>query len=346
MRTPAVVLAAIAACSLASTAGSLPFEPQTAPRWTPSHTGVATRLRGISAVSDRVVWASGSNGTIIRTDDGGASWKGLTVPGAESLDFRDIDAVDAKTAYVLSIGAGDASRIYKTTDAGATWILQYRNQEPNAFFDAMAFRDPRTGFAFSDSVSGRLVVIRTIDGGATWTPVTSGLPPALEGEGAYAASGSNVAVHGRSVWIATTASRVIRTTDDGRTWSAAATAIPTGTSAGIFSIAFEDGKRGIVVGGDYKKENEAVDNAAVSNDGGASWSLVRGLSGFRSAVTFLPSRRGAAIAVGPSGADYSTDGGHTWRTIDGPGFHTLSIAPRGRRAWAAGERGAVGRLEF
>jgi photosystem II stability/assembly factor-like uncharacterized protein len=346
MRVHALALVALAASGLVVDARPALYPKQPAPRWTSSQTGVAARLRGISAASDRVVWASGSNGTIVRTEDGGGSWNQLTVPDAGKLDFRDIDAVDSRTAYVLSIGAGDASRIYKTTNAGATWTLQFRNDDPKAFFDAMAFRDERTGYAFSDSVDGRLVVMRTTDGGANWRRVAEGLPPALDGEGAYAASGTNVAIHERNVWIATTGSRVIRTTDDGRTWTVATTALPTGTSAGIFSIAFLDGRRGLVVGGDYKKENEAGDNAAMSADGGSSWTLVKGLGGFRSAVAFVPSRRDTVVAVGPSGSDISTDGGLTWRPIDGPGFHTVSVAPRGRSAWAAGEKGSVARLDF
>jgi photosystem II stability/assembly factor-like uncharacterized protein len=339
----AIVLLAALEAGTGSLSGSILQQPGR--KWIPVSTGVTARLRGVSAVSDRVIWASGSNGTIIRTEDGGATWTPLAVGDAEKLDFRDIDAIDARTAYALSIGPGDASRIYKTSDGGATWRLQFRNSDPNAFFDAMAFRDAGTGFALSDSVGGQLVVIRTTDGGATWTRV-EGLPPAREGEGAYAASGTNVAVIDEHVWLATTASRVIRSTDGGRTWAAAVTPLPTGASAGIFSIAFRDARHGLIVGGDYKKEADATDNAAISTDGGASWTLVKGLGGFRSAAAFLPSRGGVAIAVGPSGSDISPDGGRTWQPIEGPGFHTLSVAPRSRSAWAAGEKGLVARLGF
>jgi photosystem II stability/assembly factor-like uncharacterized protein len=345
VRTPLAAVVLVAALHSAADRNGQPGG-QGAPRWTPTPTGVAARLRGISAVSDRVVWASGSAGTVIRTDNGGASWQTLSVPDGQQLDFRDIDAVDDRTAYVLSIGSGDASRIYKTTDAGKTWVLQFRNDDAKAFYDAMAFRDARHGYALSDSVDGRLVILKTANGGATWRRLTGGLPPALDGEGAYAASGTNLAVRDRMVWLATSAARVIRSTDDGRTWTAAATPLPTGTSAGIFSIAFRDREHGLVVGGDYRKEHAAVDNAAVSADGGASWALVRGLGGFRSAVAFIPSRRNIAVAVGPSGTDYSLDGGRTWRPIEGPGFHTVSAAPRSGRAWAAGETGTLARLDF
>ena len=294
----------------------------------------------------RALLLGGTGGTVIRTGDGGATWSRLEIPDSASLDFRDIDAVDERTAYALSIGEGDASRIYKTSDAGRTWTLQFRNDNPRAFFDAMTFRDARTGFAFSDSVDGRMIVLTTTDGGTHWSQISSGLPRALEGEGAFAASGTNIALGRRQIWIATSKSRVVRSTDNGRTWSVANTPLPGSASAGIFSIAFADDERGIVVGGDYKVESGAVDNAAITVDGGQTWTRATGLRGFRSAVAFIPSRPGTAIAVGPSGADYSTDAGRTWASIDGPGFHTLAVAKGTRTAWAAGEKGIVGRIAF
>ena len=317
--------------------------------WTPVSTGVTARLRGLSAVSPRVVWASGTGGTVIRTEDGGATWTRSTIAETEALDFRDIDAVDERTAYVLSIGDGNASRIYKTTDAGRTWTLQFRNTDKQAFYDAMAFRDARHGFAFSDSVDGRLVIIRTEDGGEHWSHIDGGLPPALENEGAFAASGTNIAISGDRIWIATSKSRVLRSVDHGRTWSAVGTPVPAGPSAGLFSIAFASRDRGIVVGGDYKVESAAVDNAAITADGGQTWTVVKGLGGFRSAVGYLAATSGApeiVIAVGPTGSDYSKDGGKTWATLSGPGFHTLSVVSTSRIVWAAGENGSIASATF
>jgi photosystem II stability/assembly factor-like uncharacterized protein len=337
-----------AVAALLLTAAPLAFglaaAAQPAPQWTMHPTGVSARLRGISAASERVVWASGTAGTVLRTADGGRSWQSLQVPDAAKLDFRDIDAIDERIAYVLSIGPGDASRIYKTTDAGASWTLQFRNEDPKAFFDAAAFVDARHGFALSDSVDGRFVLMRTTDGNA-WTRVPPGdLPAALEGEGAFAASGTNVTMLRDSVWFATTHARVVRSTDRGRSWSVASAPLPSSASAGIFSIAFRDPRRGIVVGGDYKNERGAGGTCAMSEDGGATWREITGLGGFRSAVAFVPARGRTAVAVGPSGSDYSQDDGRTWRAIDGPGFHTLTV-PRGSpTVWAAGENGAVGRL--
>ena len=325
------------------------LQPAPEVRWTPLSSGVTARLRGVSAFDDRTVWASGAEGTILRSEDGGATWARRTIPGTAKLDFRDVDAVDARTAYVLSIGPGEQSRIYKTTDAGLTWTEQFVNREPKAFFDAMAFLDPDRGVAIGDSIDGRFEILTTHDGGRTWSRVPSEtLPPALPNEGAFAASGTNVAVHGAShVWIATGAarqSRVLRSSDGGRSWTLAPTPLASGPSAGAFSIAFRDERHGIVVGGDYRKEAEAVDNAAISDDGGATWTAVKGLSGFRSAVAAVPGTRSSFIAIGPSGSDYSGDDGRTWTPLGGPGFHAFSFAPSGGVGFAVGENGTVAKL--
>jgi photosystem II stability/assembly factor-like uncharacterized protein len=320
-----------------------------APAWTPQTSGVAARLRGVSAVNDRVVWASGANGTILRTADGGRTWQKLTVAGAEALDFRDIDAVDDRTAYALSIGNGAASRIYKTTDAGVTWTLQFTNADEKAFFDAMAFWDAERGIAFSDSVDGKFVILSTTDGGRQWTRVPEqGLPPAVSGEGAFAASGTNVATIGKSdVWIGTTAGRVLHSSDGGRRWTIAPTGVTTGDATGIFSIAFRDARHGIAVGGNYRKESEAVDNAAVTSDGGETWTPIKGLTGFRSVVAYLPrASTPSLVAVGPAGADYSSDDGRSWTSIPGEGFHAFSVAARGASGWGVGEGGRIARLQW
>lgn len=316
------------------------------PTWTGQLTGVTARLRGISAVSERVAWASGTNGTVLRTTDGGDTWKVIPVAGAAQLDFRDIDAFSDKTAYILSIGNGDASRIYKTTDGGRQWTLQLANTDPKIFLDAMAFWSEAGGVAFSDAVDGRFVIFTTDNGGRTWERVPADrLPSALPNEGAYAASGTNVAVLNTHVWIGTTASRVLHSSDRGRTWTIAQTPLPTSASAGIFSIAFRDAVHGIVVGGDYQKEREAVDNAAITSDGGRTWSPVKGLSGYRSVVAYRRGSTSSWIAVGPQGADVTTDDGRSWRPLAGPGCHAFSFTPNGRAGWGVGERGAIARLE-
>lgn len=318
------------------------------PQWTLQTSGVATRLRGVSAVNDRIAWASGAGSTVLRTIDGGSSWQKLTVT-SDTLDFRDIDAIDAQRAYVLSIGPGEASRIYKTIDGGATWTLQFKNENPKAFLDAMSFWDAEHGVVFGDSIDGQLDILTTDNGGRTWSRLTQSLPPALPNEGAFAASGTNIAVIGKThAWIGTGAAakaRVLHTADRGRTWQVSETPLAAGPAAGIFSIAFRDAMHGVIVGGDYTKEKEAVNNLAFTSDGGTTWKLAHGLSGFRSVVAYVEATK-TIIAIGPSGGDYSTDDGQTWKPIEGPGFDTFSFAPGKAVGWGAGVRGSLANLVF
>jgi photosystem II stability/assembly factor-like uncharacterized protein len=343
-------LATAAACALAALAGTALTIAQAPPvRWEPQSSGVTGRLRGVSAMSSTVAWASGQGGTVLRTADGGRTWQARPVPGAEALDFRDIDALSTTTAVVLSIGPGEASRLYRTTDGGATWDERFRNTEPAAFFDAVAFGDADHGTAISDSVDGRFVVLTTADGGRTWTHVpTDRLPPALPDEGAFAASGTNVTMRGRDrIWIGTSKSRVLRSTDGGRTWTVHPTPVATGEATGIFSIAFGDATNGVVVGGNYAREDEAVSNLAITTDGGVTWTAPAGrLSGFRSVVAVIPAANPGWLAVGPKGADWSIDGGRTWVPAGGAGYDAFSVAPSGDVGWATGAGGRIARVRI
>lgn len=331
--------------ALAAASLLLGITVQTSPTWMALDTGVTARLRGISAPSGQVVWASGTGGTVIRTVTSGQTWQRRAIPGAEGLDFRDIDAFDEHVAYALSIGNGEDSRIYRTSDGGETWTLQLANKDPDVFLDAMAFWSPDRGIAFSDSVDGRLVIFRTNDG-KSWTRIPAeALPPAVPDEGAYAASGTNVAVYGtRHVWIGTSRSRVLHSADGGATWSVANTPIPSGSASGIFSIAFRDERHGVIVGGDYQKTAEAIDNVAVTSDGGTTWTLARGLAGFRSVVAHQPGTS-TWYAAGPTGVDISRDDGKSWSPTDPmKALHTFAFTRGGGPGWGAGEGGRIVRL--
>jgi len=329
---------------------TFPVSPQAAGvRWEKQSSGTSVRLRGVSAVNERVAWASGQDGTYTRTTDGGRTWHAAIVPGAEALDFRDVDAFDANTAYLLAIGEGDKSRIYKTTDGGASWTMQFKNDNPVAFFDAMAFWDRDHGIAMSDPVAGRFLIITTANGGLNWTPTpTAGMPPALEGEGGFAASGTCITVQGRNnVWFGTggpNGARVFRSRDRGRNWEVATAPLTRGKAAGVFSLTFWNSRRGIVVGGDYTKERDAAGNVATTDDGGRTWKAIDAArpAGYRSAVALASgSSKSTLVAVGPSGTDHSLDGGQSWQPLGRDGFHATSFA--GGTGWAVGETGTIAR---
>jgi photosystem II stability/assembly factor-like uncharacterized protein len=322
---------------------------QVSAQWVIQPTGASARLRGISAVDANVAWASGTGGTVLLTFDGGETWNRRVVPGAENLDFRDIEAFDKTTAYALSIGDGKLSRIYKTSDGGATWALQHTNPDPKGFLDALAFWDANHGIALGDPVGGRFVILTTDDGGKIWTRLAPDqMPAALPAEGAFAASGTCLVVQeNANVWFGTGAGRVFRSTDRGRNWTVHQTPIRAGTgSAGIFSLAFWDAGHGVAVGGDYKEPNRTAELCALTSDGGRTWRVPRGSkpTGYRSAVIRVPGSPGPTLlAVGPSGSDQSTDGGENWTKLSGDGFHAVAFSTS-TTGWAVGEHGRIARF--
>jgi photosystem II stability/assembly factor-like uncharacterized protein len=199
-------------------------------------------------------------------------------------------------------------------------------------------------------VDGRFLIITTTDGGKAWNEMpAAGMPTALTGEGAFAASGTCIAVRGKEeVWFGTGGpggARVFRSTDGGRNWTVATTGVTAGKAAGIFSLLLLDAKHGVAVGGDYTKESEAGNNAAWTKDGGKTWHVAETTrpNGYRSGVAhIIHGRRGRTIvAVGPSGSDYSLSGGQTWLPLGREGFHSLSFAPNSTAGWAVGENGRI-----
>jgi photosystem II stability/assembly factor-like uncharacterized protein len=311
----------------------LPLAAQ--PRFLPQASGVDASLRGLAAVNARTAWASGTGGTVLLTTNG-ATWQRRPVPGAEALDFRDIEAFNARRAILLAAGPGEKSRLYRTRDGGATWQLLRTNTDPQGFWDAIAFSNEKHGVLLGDPVNGHFVIETTADGGQTWQRRPT--PPALPGEGAFAASGTCLVVRGpREIWFATGAARLFRSTDGGQSWTVTPTPLRQPTpSAGIFSLALGPGPTAVAVGGDYRQPQQTRQTAAFTTNHGATWTPAPGLSGYRSAAAFFT--RTTVIAVGTNGADLSTDGGKTWQPLAAAGYHAV------QSGWAVGPQGRIARV--
>jgi photosystem II stability/assembly factor-like uncharacterized protein len=314
--------------------------------WQLTPTGSSARFRGLSAVSENIAWVSGSQGTVLRTIDKGATWQSVGPPGTTALQFRDIEAFDADTALILSIGTGTDSRIYRTTDGGQTWTLAFQNTEPTAFYDCMAFFDQHRGLALSDPVNGYFRILATDDGGQSWDVVDADMPPALPAEFAFAASGQCITTAGgRDAWFGTggdAVARVFHSGDRGQTWTVANTPMHSNELAGIFALAFRDPQHGLAAGGDLVTPAASPDALALTRDGGASWQLVAGAPNqYRSGAHWVTGRD--AIIVGPTGSDASFDQGRSWQRFDDGSFDTVDCAG-GFACWASGEQGRVAYL--
>ena len=303
-------------------------------------------FRGLRVVSAKVAWVSGTKGTYVRTTDGGKTWSVGTVPGAAKLDFRDVEAFGETTAYLLSAGPGEDSRIYKTTDGGKSWDLQFKNSDPEAFFDAIAFWDEKNGLALGDPVKGLFQLIGTDDGGTNWKPLPrERLPLALPKEGAFAASGTCLVTHGENdVWFCTggaKTARVFHSKDRGRNWSVSDTPIIGGAeSAGIFSLAFRDRDHGMAVGGDYRKPKDTGATAAITSDGGKTWTLLDKPFPYRSCVAHAKDRW---VVAGTSGSNVSLDNGATWKPLDHENYNSVAFTSTGE-GWAVGPGGRIAKF--
>lgn len=320
----------------------------------PQASGTTALLQAVSAPSDRIAWVSGHAAAVLRTTNGGVSWERVTVPGAaeDSLQFRDVHAVDAQVAYLLAAGPGSRSRIYRTTDGGGSWKLQFQNADSGAFYDCFAFWDARRGIAFSDAVAGRFLVRITQDGGEHWDLVAADIHPrAQPGEGAFAASGTCVATLDLDqAWIGTGAAdtaRVLHTRDGGRTWAVTVSPIAGGRTSGIAAVAFRDSLHGIVLGGDVGDPTARTDNVAVTTDGGRTW-RAGGRPQFAGAVygaAAVPGRPGWVVAVGPRGLDYSTDDGASWTSLDTLAYWSVGFGSR-NIGWAVGPGGRIKQIRL
>ena len=355
------LLSAVIAALLAGTACSRPSavtRPSTrvllaTPLLVQQQSGTTALLQAISPVDSNVVWVSGHSGTWVRTLDGGVTWQAGRVDGADTLQFRDVHAVSADTAFLMAAGNGEMSRIYRTTDGGRSWTLQHLNRDSDVFFDCMAFWDSRTGIVFSDAVRGEHYIMRTADGGATWNRIpASRLPPALPNEGSFAASGSCVStVSRRHGWIGTgnaSPARVLHTSDAGMTWRVDTVPVVSGASAGLASIVFSDTLNGIALGGEIDKATGKGNYLAISTDGGRSWQLA-GSVNFAGAIygaAWIPGVIPRAIvAVGPGGADLSIDHGRTWAPVDTARYWSVGFASA-TAGWAVGPRGRITKLQL
>ncbi|HCW05909.1 MAG TPA: oxidoreductase [Cytophagales bacterium] len=295
-------------------------------------------FRAISVVNNKVVWVGGTKGTLGRSIDGAKTWKYIQVKNFESLDFRSVYAFDS--LHIVIANAGSPALILVTTDGGKYWKEVYRNETKEAFIDGMDFWNKEHGVIYGDPINGKMLLAYTIDGGNSWTEAPETKRPVLkEGEASFAASGTGIRCYGKKKIVITTGGKVSRlwTTEDvGETWSVSEIPILQEVeSAGAFSSIFWN-KKGVIVGGDYKKDSQTGQHVYVTIDKGQHWGLpIRPTRGLREAVEYL--ENDYLVAVGPQGADQSNDGGVNWTALsDEKGFHTIRKARDGSLVVAAG----------
>ncbi|WP_291844309.1 hypothetical protein [Maricaulis sp.] len=315
----------------------------------PQVSGVSSSLRGLSVVSDDIVWIGAPEGTILRTLNGGQTWQVMTTELAGGADLRSAHGFDEE--HALFITAGQPARILATRDGGASFAIVWQDDSGSAFFDSLAFWDDQQGLAFSDPVDGAFLVLRTHDGGESWQTLT-GLPAPLEGEAGFAASNSSIALTGTGCAFIGTGggpvARVLRSCDHGEHWIALDTPIAAGSDgAGIFAVTASGPSTLAVSGGDYQSPESMAGTFAISRDNGDAWlgSDAPPL-GYRSDIVRL---WGEWIAVGTTGVDLGREIELSimWRDSgwDIAAPNAVAISPSGETAWIIGAEGGIWRLK-
>jgi len=310
------------------------------------NSGTNSSLRGLSVVDDKVIWVSGSNGTVGLSLDGGTKWKWFTVHGFEKRDFRDIEAFDGATAIIMAVG--EPACLLKTNDGGDTWTVVYENKKKGMFLDAIEFWNPQSGIVMGDPVDGRFFIARTFDEGRTWRDIpTENLPKADSGEACFAASGTAIRRLDRDEACFVTGGKRSRLF-----WKGIPLDLPIiqgKESAGANSIAVRDDKKlkdskyFVVVGGDFTKPSSSEKNCFVTKDGGKTWTAPSAPpNGYRSCVEFITKKQ--LITCGVTGVDISNDGGYNWKAISSEGFHVCRKAKEGNAVFLAGANGRIARL--
>jgi photosystem II stability/assembly factor-like uncharacterized protein len=349
-------------------------------QWTLQNSNSTASLRGIHSLGGGVAWASGTNGTVLRTEDGGYLWQACTIPpGAEKLDFRGIQAFNANAAIVMSSGKGDLSRLYKTTDGCHSWKLLFTNPDKDGFWDAIQFNRAQWGWILGDPVKGRFVLFATHDKGHTWIKQQNkGLNADPNTQGAFAASNSSLAAIGGYMKFASGGTggafvySMVETTIcldacsdadmdyEGRKDKWSVQSIPVGNKsqgAGVFSLVRRHEQNApnesqdtvIAVGGDYTQADKSDNTAAWSSDDGGHWAVSTSPPhGYRSAVAYDAATK-TWITVGPNGTDMSTDDGKNWRAVKpNPTLNEPADADKNWNAlslpFVVGPHGRIGRL--
>ncbi|UYM07676.1 WD40/YVTN/BNR-like repeat-containing protein [Solicola gregarius] len=313
-------------------------------------------FRGLDAVSRRTAWVTGESttdgpGSVWRTTDGGDSWQNVSPPESDGLLFRDVEALGARSAVVLAIGPGEASRIYRTADAGKTWHETFRNRTEQAFFNCVDFYPGgRRGLAVSDPVDGKFRILSTDDGGRSWSVQSPAGMPDSTGEANFSASGDCLVIRGHNAWFGSggSAARVFRSSDLGRTWTASDSTIPAGEAAGVFGLAFRTPWQGVAVGGDFDAPADGGDASAYTGHE-RTWTNGGDLAHLGEDAAWVSVLPGTLVVVGESGdtagSSISHDGGRSWTEFSKAGFHTLDCTID-FSCWAAGGDGRVGRLQW
>ncbi len=306
------------------------------------NTAIKNSLRGLSVVTNKVVWVSGSEGTVGKSTDGGTTWKWIKVKGFEKTDFRDIEAFDDKIAVIMGIAA--PAYILRTTDGGDNWTTVYENKTKGIFLDAMEFWNRESGIVIGDPIDNKFFIARTFDGGKKWQELPpQNYPVADSGEACFASSGTNIRKLNQQEAVFISGGIKSRLFIRDKKFNLPF--VEGKNSTGANSIAVKNNNTMIVVGGDFMAKEDTTGNCAITLDGGKTFTKpATPPHGYRSCVEYLSKTTWASCGL--TGVDISTDEGNNWNWISKESFHVCRKANKGKAIFFAGNGGKIGKLVY
>ena len=300
-------------------------------------TGTKTSLRGLSVITDKIIWASGSNGMVVKSSDGGETWKWLTVKGFEKKDFRDIEAFNDSTAIIMAVD--EPAYILKTVDGGATWKTVYENNTKGMFLDAMDFADDKNGVVVGDPIDGHFFIAKTNNGGETWTEeLINKRPIADTGEACFASSGTNIQMINKSKYLLVSGGKTAHLFINNKKINLPI--LQGEESTGANSVAFSNKNNFIVVGGDFNKKDSVTKNCFITKNAGKTWTSSNiPPSGYRSCVKYISKK--SWVTCGLNGVDFTQDNGSTFTRINDGNFHVCAVSKVKNEVFFAGTGGKI-----
>ncbi len=300
-----------------------------------------TSIRAIEVVNDSTVWFAGAHGKFGRITNSKIEIDSI-IYNNKALDFRSI-AYNGHDIFILSIeNPAIVFKINPNNKKIDNPVIVYQENHEKVFYDSMAFFDEQNGIAIGDPTDNCMSVILTSDGGNSWKKINcKNIPESIEGEGAFAASDTNVKVVQKMAWMVTggKTARVYKSHDYGKKWEVFTTPLIQGeTMTGIFTVDFYDDKTGIIMGGNWEAKSNTTATKALTHDGGKSWQLIDSekIPGYISCVKYIPETKGEKLmAVSTEGIYYSHDKGNTWEKISNEGYFTINFVNK-NTAWLSG----------
>jgi hypothetical protein len=315
-------------------------------------------IRGLAVPDEKVIWASGSKGSVALSKDGGFSFNWMQVAGYETRDFRAIHAWNDHEAVIVAVSA--PAIILKTMDGGITWKKVYENQDTSMFLDAIAFKNANEGFVIGDPINDTIFLLKTHDGGTHWERVKPNYwkSKVAEGEAFFASSNSNLALFNSHLFFVSGGIKS-RLWMDGKALDIPI--IQGSKSTGANTIAVSPNHNTIVIGGgDFEKSNEINNNFVKlkrfkipnttykhKSPNHYFWEIdnnINNLNGYKSSLVFI--QNNLLIACGTSGVEVSKNKGKIWEMVSKESFHVVKPIPNTRSAILAGSGGRIAHVNF